>query len=198
MIAIEDGFQGPGKPFENPGRALQLTDPFAFGTVSYFPGFLGLPLCVEGLHEKGGSPDHALAHLLAGFLIMLKEGREISRGHSLPDQPAVYGRGMVCVGARQRCQHSGCGPARNPTGFDGIEDLIGQGIEQAQSPIDPARVLAESTGHLSLGETVPADELTDNGGFFHCVPPSLHTQELHQGLVFSTIPHLRHHRFPAA
>lgn len=91
MIALEDDFKRPGKPSENPGRAPQIAYPFTFRAFSYFPGFPGLPLCIESPHKKGGSPDHALAHPLAGFFIMLEERRKISRRYLLPFNPAVYG-----------------------------------------------------------------------------------------------------------
>lgn len=89
MIALKDGFKGPGKPFDNPGRLPQLAYPFAFGAFSYFPGFPGLPLCTEGPYKQGGSPDHALAHPLAGFFIVIKERRKIPRRYVFPFNPAV-------------------------------------------------------------------------------------------------------------
>jgi hypothetical protein len=90
LIALEDDFKGPGKPFKNPGRAPEIAYPFAFRAFSYFPGFLGLPLCMESPHKKGGSSDHALAHPVAGFFIMIEEHRKISRRYLLSFNPAVY------------------------------------------------------------------------------------------------------------
>jgi hypothetical protein len=89
LIADHDGFPGLGEPSDGPGGAGQFTHPFAFGAVSYFPGFFGQFLRSMGLQEKGWSCDHALAHPLAGSLVMVKEKAQIPCRDLLPDDPIV-------------------------------------------------------------------------------------------------------------
>ncbi len=197
---VESGRGGPFKPPQRGHNSQEVQKPPAFGTRPKSSGFLLFPLGAQGFHKKGGIGHHPLAGDGAGRLVAVEEVAKLPGGDVLPAHPAAEGCGVIGIGARQRCQHPGSGPARKPSGPHIVEQGWRKSIEKIDAPRNPARIFAEPARHLGLGYLVVIDQLPDEGRLLNDIPSALTAPKQHpgDGLLLRAAPVLGQHRVPLA
>lgn len=154
----------------------------------------------QGPYENGRLGRHPFAGDGRGALVAMEKIGEVPGRYMFPADPAAKRRGMIGVGARQRCQHARCGPARKPSGFYRLQDLFREGFKEVKASCHPARVPAKPAGNLSLGHLVAIDKMPHKGGLLHHVPSSLTAGREHpnQCLILLAAPLLGQDRVPFA
>ena len=97
---------------------------------------------------------------------------------------------MVVVGARQRGQYPAGRPGGEFAPADGRQQRLGQGLHQAQAPVDPTHIPAGLAGHLPLGQFKSRDQFPDDRPFLNRLPgaPLNTNQDDQQGLSQRTVP----------
>ena len=99
---------------------------------------------------------------------------------------------MVGVGTCQRGQDARGGRDRETTLGHGVQQRLGQALNERQAAVDPTDIAPDLAGHLPLGLVIADDQLAHHAGLFDGLPgASLHPgQHPHQGLVQRTLPQL--------
>lgn len=197
---VGSGRGQPRKPSQRGHNPQKVRKPPALGTRPKPTCFLLFPLGAQGFHKKRRIGHHPVAGDGGARLVVVEKVGKITGGDMLPADPAAEGGGVIGIGARQRCQHPGCGPARKPSGSHLLEDFPRESIEKIEAPCNPARVFAELPRHPGLGHLVAIDELPDEGRLFHDIPSALTAAKQHpeDGLLFPAAPVLGQHRVPLA
>ena len=173
VAGVEDGFSRAAQAAQGRRQKTEIRKPFAFRTIPEPGGLLVLPFGMQSFHEKRWPRNHPLAGKGIGTPVVVEEGGEISRANMLLTDPTGKGRGMIGVGARQRCKHSGRGPGRNTARSDLVEDLLREKLEQIQASCHPTGIVSKQACHPSLAHPMAIDELADEGRLFHGFPSSL-------------------------
>lgn len=172
------------------GDAFDLRQPRPFRSRSQLVGLLFTASSLQRLTEQEWPGEHARALAAIGLVEVLVPGVQLAGGQRLALQGSEQGLRLFGVGARQRGQDPHRGPGGELTGANGTKHRLGQVLEQAQAPADPAHVPARLPRHLAPGKPTGSDQFANDGAFLDRLPSaSLNPdQDQQQGLRQRAIP----------